>query len=565
MEQPRTTPLPTPPPQGGREQTESAARSETTIPGRAERTAPLQRVSERALKAMLADGEELALVDLREELIFSQGHLLFARSMPLSRLELNFARLVPRPGTRIVLCDDGDGLVEAAAEILSRAGYSKVQALDGGVPAWAKAGFELFSGVNVPSKAFGEFVEHASATPSISPEELQRFLREGRDIVVLDSRPFDEYQRVSIPSAVNVPGAELVLRIRDLAPSPETMVVVNCAGRTRSIIGAQSLINAGVPNKVVALRNGTMGWSLAGFACDSGKTARAPDVSGGGLAWAKTAAERVARRFAIARIDAATLERWRADATRTLYVFDVRDPREYAAGHVPDALSAPGGQLVQATDQYVGTLGSRIVLVDPAEVRAVMTASWLRQMGWRDVFVLAQEGHETEPPATPILGAPPPAELRIDCAGLAELMARNEATIVDFSLSREYLRAHIPGAWFALRSRLERALAKMPLRGTLVLTSDDGVLAGRAVPQARSLTDHPVRALDGGNAAWLTCGHALTADDPRMADEAIDVWLKPYERASDRATAMREYLSWEIDLPARVARDGSANFLQFPS
>jgi rhodanese-related sulfurtransferase len=532
---------------------------------RLRKPARMQQVNPHALKAMLADGEELALIDLREELTFSQNHLLFARSVPLSRLELNFARLVPRPGTRVVLCDDGDGLIERAAEILVRAGYSNLHALDGGVPAWAKAGFELFSGVNVPSKAFGEFVEHASATPSISPEELQRLLRERNDIVVLDSRPFDEYQRVSIPSAVNVPGAELVLRIRDLAPSPETMVVVNCAGRTRSIIGAQSLINAGVPNKVVALRNGTMGWSLAGFACDSGKTTRAPDVSRGGLAWAKTAAERVARRFGIARIDLATVERWRADAARTLYLFDVRDPREYAAGHVPGAVSAPGGQLVQATDQYVGTLGPRIVLIDPAEVRAVMTASWLRQMGWRDVFVLAQEGHETEPPAMPILGAPPPPELRIDCAGLAELMARNEATIVDLSISREYLRAHIPGAWFALRSRLKRALAKMPLRGTLVLTSEDGVLAGRAVPEARSLTDHPVRALDGGNAAWVTCGHALTADDPKMADEAIDVWLKPYERASDRAAAMHEYLSWEIDLPGRIARDGSASFVQFPA
>jgi rhodanese-related sulfurtransferase len=564
MEQHRTTPLPTPPPQGRREQTASVARSATTIPRRAESTAPLQRVSPHTLKAMLADGEELALIDLREELIFSQGHLLFARSLPLSRLELTFARLVPRPGTRIVLCDEDDGLVERAAEILSGAGYSNVHALDGGVGAWVGAGFELFSGVNVPSKAFGEFVEHASATPSISPEELQGLLRQRSDIVVLDSRPFDEFQRVSIPSAVNVPGAELVLRIRDLAPSPETMVVVNCAGRTRSIIGAQSLINAGVPNKVVALRNGTMGWSLAGFTCDNGKTARAPDVSRGGLAWAKTAAERVARRFAITRIDAATLECWRADAARTLYLFDVRDPGEYAAGHVPGAVSAPGGQLVQATDQYVGTLGARIVLIDPAEVRAVMTASWLRQMGWRDVFVLAQEGHETEPPAAPILGAPPSPELRIDCAGLAELMARNEATIVDLSLSREYLRAHIPGAWFALRSRLERALAKIPLRGTLVLTSEDGVLAGRAVPEARSLTDRPVRALDGGNTAWLACGHALTADDPRMADEAIDVWLKPYERASDRTAAMREYLSWEVDLPARIARDGSANFLRFP-
>jgi len=523
----------------------------------------LQPLSAPALKAMLADRHELALVDLREELIFAQNHLLFARSAPLSRLELNFTRLVPRRGTRIVLCDDADGLVERASAILARAGYTNLHALAGGVAAWAKAGFELFSGVNVPSKAFGEFVEHAAATPSISAEELARLMHERSDFVVLDSRPFDEYQRVSIPTAVNVPGAELVLRVRDLATSPETTVVVNCAGRTRSIIGAQSLINAGVPNKVVALRNGTMGWTLAGLACESGQARRPGDVSREGLAWAKAAAERVARRLRIARIDVATLARWRADETRTLYLFDVRDPREYAAGHVAGALSAPGGQLVQATDQYVGTLGARIVLIDPAEVRAVMTASWLTQMGWRDVYVLAQEGREIEPPATPILGTPPAADLRIDCAGLAALLARNEATVVDLSLSRDYLKAHIPGAWFAIRSRLKRALAKIPLEGTLVLTSEEGALAGRAVAEARALVDRPVRALDGGNAAWRDSGHALTADEARMADEAVDVWLKPYERASDQTAAMRDYLSWEVDLPARVARDGSANFIRF--
>jgi rhodanese-related sulfurtransferase len=523
----------------------------------------MQRLNPAALKAMLADGEELALVDLREELTFSQNHLLFARSVPLSRLELTFASLVPRRGTRIVLCDDADGLAERAADILARAGYTDLHALDGGVTAWARAGFELFSGVNVPSKAFGEFVEHASATPSISAQELEGLMRARSDVVVLDSRPFDEYHRVSIPSAVSVPGAELVLRIRDLAPSPDTMVVVNCAGRTRSIIGAQSLINAGVPNKVVALRNGTMGWTLAGFACDSGKSARAPDASREALGWAKAAADRVARRFGIARIDAATLARWRAEEARTLYLFDVRDPREYAAGHVAGAISAPGGQLVQATDQYVGTLGARLVLIDPAEVRAVMTASWLRQMGWRDVAVLVEKGRETAPPAAPILGEPPPPELRIDCAGLAALLAGGEATVIDLSLSRDYLKAHIPGAWFAIRSRLARALAKVPLRGTLVLTSPDGVLAGRAANEAQTLLDLPVRALEGGNAAWVASGRALTADHPRMADEAIDVWLKPYERPSDHAAAMREYLAWEVDLPARIARDGSATFTQF--
>jgi rhodanese-related sulfurtransferase len=523
----------------------------------------IRPIDAQSVKAMLGDGRELALIDLREELTFSQRHLLWARSVPLSRLELRFARLVPRRATRIVLLDDGESLIGRATPILARAGYSDLSYLDGGVAAWERAGFELFSGVNVPSKAFGEHVEHDSGTPSISAEELDALLRSGTDMIVVDSRPFDEYRRVSIPTATNVPGAELVLRIHDLAPKPETLVVVNCAGRTRSIIGAQSLINAGVPNKVVALRNGTMGWNLAGLACERGKAKRAPDASRGGLAWAKSAAEQVARRFGVARIDRATLEHWRAESDRrSLYLFDVRDPREYEAGHVPGALSAPGGQLVQATDQYVGTLGARIVLVDDAEVRAVMTASWLRQMGWKDVFVLAEAGSETGWPATPMLGSAPPLELRIDCAGLAALIARSEATVVDLSLSRDYLAAHIPGSYFAIRSRLAQALAKIPLRGTLVLTSEDGVLAGLAGPEAQALVDRPVRYLEGGIAAWRAAGHSLTAADAEMADDAVDIWLKPYERPNDTTKAMSEYLSWEVDLLARVERDGTTNFIR---
>src|SRR5438445_7172106 len=327
------------------------------------------------LKTMLNDGAELALIDVREEGEFGRGHLLFACNLPLSRIELRIDALVPRQTTRVVLCDADDGLAQRAAARLLILGYDNLALLAGGVAAWRAAGYELFSGVNVPSKAFGEFVEHHDDTPRLAAEEIKAKLDAGADMVILDSRPMSEYRVMSIPTGIDCPGAELVHRVHDVAPSPETLVVVNCAGRTRSIIGAQSLINAGIPNKVVALRNGTMGWSLAGFACDSGKTARAPDVSRDGLAWGKTAAERVARRFGIARIDLATLERWRADAARTLYLFDVRDPREYAAGHVPGAVSAPGGQLVQATDQYVGTLGSRIVMIDPAEVRAVITAS----------------------------------------------------------------------------------------------------------------------------------------------------------------------------------------------
>jgi rhodanese-related sulfurtransferase len=481
---------------------------------------------------------------------------LWARSIPLSRLELRFVRLVPRKDTRIVLCDDGDGLVERAANILVGAGYTNVSYLQGGVVAWARAGFELFSGVNVPSKAFGEFVEHASATPSISAQELEDLMRARSDVVVLDSRPFDEYHRVSIPNAVNVPGAELVLRIRDLAPSPDTMVVVNCAGRTRSIIGAQSLINAGLPNKVVALRNGTMGWSLAGLMPDSGRTKRFTEPSTDGLARAKAAAERVAKRFGVMRIDLKALESFRADRTRTLYVFDVRDPTDYAAGHFPGAINAPGGQLVQATDQYAVTLGARLVLIDDHEVRAVMTASWLKQMGWRDVFVLAASGSEKGRPPAPALGAALSPERAIEATALSELVAQDRVTVIDLSLSPAYRKGHIPGAWFAIRTRLSHALAKILVNGELVLTSEDGVLAGLAAAETRN----PARYLRGGNAAWQTAGFTLSTD-ARMADEPLDYWPKPYERAGNTTDAMNEYLSWEVDLLPRIERDGTTRFV----
>src|SRR3984893_6778086 len=523
----------------------------------------LNLISPQVLHAMLADGGELALIDVREELIFSRAHLFFARSIPLSRLELNFARLVPRRSTRIVLCDEDDGLAQRAARVLFAAGYSNVGVLHYGIRGWSDAGFQVFSGVNVPSKAFGAFIEHSAATPSIAADELDRMIRDGDDVVVLDSRPFEEYQRVSIPTAIDVPGAELVLHIRDLAPSPDTAVVVNCAGRTRSIIGAQSLINAGLPNKVVALRNGTMGWSLAGRACETGQSRRAPSVSAESMAWAKSAAERVAQRFKISGIDQATLDNFRAETNRTVYLFDVRDPAEYEAGHIPGALSAPGGQLVQATDQYVGTLGARIVLVDDAQVRAVMTASWLRQMGWKCVFVLAEAGSEKSYPPPELLGSPR-AELRIDCAALAALRSRDQTTIVDVSLSREYLKTHIPGAWFTIRSRLARNRDRIPLQGTLVFTSEDGILGGFAARDAAEYMPSPVRYLEGGNAAWKKAGHALTSKQALMADEPVDTWLKPYERPGDATKAMQEYLAWEVDLLQRIKQDGTARFAQFP-
>ena len=180
-------------------------------------------------------------------------------------------------------------------------------------------------------------------------------------------------------------------------------------------------------------------------------------------------------------------------------------------------------------------------------------------MGWKDVFVLAETGTETDWPVTPVLESQSSGASSIDVATLRELLSSNAATVVDLSPSRDYLAGHIPGAWFAIRTRLERALQKIPHRDMLVLSSEDGALARLAVTEAEALVDVPVRWLAGGNAGWRAADFAL-ATQALMADEAVDQWRKPYERSGDTKAAMNEYLAWEIDLLPRVDRDGSLTF-----
>jgi len=274
-----------------------------------------------------------------------RGHPFFASSAPLSRLEMMIDDLVPRRDAPIVVLDGGgEGLAEKAASRLEELSFSNVEILEGGCAAW---GGELFSGVNVPSKAFGEFVEHHYQTPRIPPSQLHELLSSGRKLVVLDSRPFEEYQRMNIPGGIDVPGAELAYRVHDLAPDPDTLVVVNCAGRTRSIIGCQSLRNAGIPNEVVALKDGTMGWDLAGYECERGSQRTASDPSPLGRKMARQRADEVARRFEVKFVSPSDL----GQKGRTLYLLDVRTSEEFEKDRVAGSRHAPGGQLVQAADE----------------------------------------------------------------------------------------------------------------------------------------------------------------------------------------------------------------------
>lgn len=520
-------------------------------------------IDAQALRAAFDDGGELAVIDVREEGVFGQRHILRCNNIPLSALELSVRALVPRAGTRIVLVDADDGLASRAAETLSSMGYADLSILSGGVEAWGTAGFELFSGMNVPSKVFGEYIEHHCDTPNISAEELKAKVDAGEDLVILDSRPMDEYHRMNIPGGIDSPGAELAYHVRDLAPDPDTLVVVNCAGRTRSIIGAQSLINAGTPNKVMALTNGTMGWHLAGFELEHGATRIYDSVSEDALEWAQDAVASVAEKYGVRSIDVATLKSWQGEAeTRTLYLFDVRSPEEYEAGHVAGSRHAAGGQLVQATDKYTATNNARVVLIDDTGVRATMTAHWLVQMGWTDVYVL-QGGLDALPTEAGDADPDCPEAVAAAVESVAPGALPDGALVVDVADSLAYRDGHIAGAWWAIRARLEDALKRMPAAKCYVVTSGDGQLARLAAQDLAKLTDADVFALEGGTAAWAAAGNPMAEGYTDLASDREDIFYKPYDREGTVEDAMNQYLDWEIELINQIKRDGTLVFPDF--
>ncbi|QLQ34319.1 MAG: rhodanese-related sulfurtransferase [Candidatus Thiothrix singaporensis] len=339
------------------------------------------------VRAKLLAREEIALLDVREEAPHAEGHPLFAANFPLVRLELDAWAKLPRRDAPIITFDNGEGLAEQAAERLLALGYTDVAVFAGGLAAWKAAGGEVFIDVNAPSKAFGELMEAACRTPSFSAQEVKAMIDAGTDMVVVDVRRFDEYQTMSIPTGVSVPGAEVVLRAPDLAPKPSTRIIVNCAGRTRSLIGAQSLINAGLPNPVAALRNGAIGWLLAQQQLEHGQSRSFGVTSAQSAKLAAQRARAVADRAGVGRAGKEDLSVWAAQQTRTTYFFDVRSFAEYERGHLPGFLPVPGGQLVQETEMYAPVRGARIVLADDDGARANMTASWLAQMAWETYVV----------------------------------------------------------------------------------------------------------------------------------------------------------------------------------
>jgi rhodanese-related sulfurtransferase len=501
------------------------------------------------LKAWLSEKKEIALLDVREHGQYGEGHLFFAVSLPYSRFELDLPALVPNFGVRLVLYDDGDGVAARAAAGAEALGYTNLHVLGGGASSWRGAGYSLYAGVNVMSKAFGELVEQVRLTPRVTPQAAQAMRKAKGNVVIVDGRPFAEYRKMNIPGGICCPNGELVLRIQDIVPDQNTKIIVNCAGRTRSIIGAQTLIDFGVVNPVYALENGTQGWSLAGFDLEYDASRRYPDrISAADENELRARARDFAKAHGVSFITPVEASAWLDQSSRTTYLLDVRTPEEVEANAVPGFVHAPGGQLIQATDHWVGVRGARLILVDQEEVRAPIVASWLRQLGY-DVSVLvggvAAGATVARPKCTSALGwptimtvAPREAENALDAGSLQ---------IVDLRASMIYRKGHIPQAVWTIRPRITAAVGD-PMKSVMIVADEPGIAALAAIDlKASGFKD--IRLLEGGHEAWHAAGLPVTATSETPADrECIDFLFFTHGRHDGDAEASRQYLAWEMGL-----------------
>ena len=517
------------------------------------------RISATRLKSMLGESREFALLDVREAGEFGESHLLFATPLPYSRLELDIGALVPRLTAPIVLCDDGSsGIATAAAARLSQLGYTDVATLDGGTRGWAAAGYTLFAGVNVPSKTFGELVEHAYHTPRVSVQDVQRMKAAGEDFVILDGRPWAEYRKMSIPGGICCPNSELPYRAHAIVNNPKTKIIVNCAGRTRSILGAQTLINFGIENPVYALENGTQGWVLADYDLEYGADRKYPEkIDEARLPSLQQSAARLMQRFGVTTVNAATVAAWFNEQDRTTYVLDVRTPEEFEAGSLPGARHAQGGQLIQATDMWIGVRHARIVLADTENVRAPVVASWLTQLGC-EVYVL-EGGINSGLVVPPAPAFDSPSLSTITAGELNQGMMSGAAIAVDLSPSMSFRKAHIPGSMWSIRPRLPADVAGR--RGTIVLVSDDEPMARIAALELTGTGKRDVRLLAGGSGAWRKAGLPVEASSDAPPDErCIDYLFFVHDRHAGNRAAMRQYLAWETGLLAQLDDADRATF-----
>ena len=519
------------------------------------------------LSDLLAGNAPFALIDVREAGEYNSSHIVGASLIPRRELELRIRESVPHIQTPVIVCDDDGRRAALAADTLTSMDYANASALDGGMARWVTERRPTEWGVNVPSKDFGEMVQVQHGVPEIDAVELRDRMDRGDKLVILDTRTPEEYQRTCIPGGRSVPNGELGLHISDILDEvdDDTTVVINCAGRTRSIIGTRLLKRMGVDN-VVGLENGTAGWVLAGHQLESGADRLdLPAPTQQGLAAAEEFADRLAEQDGVRYIDLDELDSLRIRSeSETVYFIDVRTEEEYNSGHIPMSRWFPGGQAVQRADEVAVVHNAPVVFCCDGRARAALTASWYRQMGFGEVYTLSggtsawQEDGRELATGTPVDSAPETAGGMSTGVSILQPsdvsnLGPDSLTVIHVGLSGEFAAGHVPGATWVPRGWLELRISNVaPDKDAhMVVTCADGrAQSNLAASTLVDLGYSNVSVLEGGTAAWEESGQEVESGLSGVMAPPNDM----LPTGPDRGFAdMVNYLRWEEELGHKYA------------
>jgi rhodanese-related sulfurtransferase len=512
-----------------------------------------------------------ALLDIREAGEAHLGHIPTATALPRRILEYRIRSIVPDFATRIVVYDAGrlkdgrpDRRASLAARTLAGFGYTDIEILQGGFSVWQASQGAIATGANVPSKLFGEKVLEADQVPAITARELSELLANQANIAIRDVRTVEEFVHHHLPGAVSTPGFDLATSLGRLSTDHD-LVVINCAGRTRSIIATATARHLGIEN-VRALENGTMGWRLAGEKTLAGATDLPSEVASADQndLMMLEKARALAQSIGLGMIEPDQLAPLLDDPARRPVIVDLRPLSQFSDGHLPQAVALPGGQAIQRTDEFLTTPGRPVVLCDAGELRAHLAGYWLKRMGFESVSVLAggferwrQAGHPVatgrhERPFIPNEARLMQAVPLIDPTEVADTVDADyddqPPAILDLRTSRDYRSGHATGSIWAPRGWLEDAVSDYPASKTLIVVGQNDAQALLAACQLIDEGYRKVAIMKGGLEGWRKAGLAVETGLPANAERYLpDLVEAPYTR--DLAT-MKAYLDWEVALHA---------------
>jgi len=318
----------------------------------------------------------VAFLDVRTRKAYVQEFAFGAVNCPLDRFSLMIADLVPDRSTLIIMIGANKKAISNTNLILLKKKYSNVHYIKGDYQAWKKAKLPMWAGEFTLSKAFGEWIEATGKVNNIFPNKLNRMHQQpDSQLLQIDARPKIEYEKFTLPYSKHCSGGELPAYLQKT--SSKKTIIVHCAGRTRSIIAYQTLLDFNISQKKYVLNGGTQNWVLNGLerAYQQKSDIQKHKVN---ITQDKTLAKTIIQKFKLPSVA-------RIKNIKGVHGFVIQS-EIINNQKIPYWKNVNATTLVQNTDKFIASTSTPIYIYSDIPTSAVFSVLWLTRMGYHAIW-----------------------------------------------------------------------------------------------------------------------------------------------------------------------------------